>query len=119
LWLWSLLCGFELFSLIGFGFLTHSDECYLVFDYCQRSLLQLSSGDVIPQLPPKDINQAGKYIMFMSLLENCIGKPIDLVSSARRSTNFQLLTAFSHADPLMSIRDRTPTLAASNCAADF
>jgi neuronal guanine nucleotide exchange factor len=57
----------------------HSDESFLVIDYCQRSLLQLSSGDVIPQLPVKDINQAGKYIMFMSLLENCIGKPIDLV----------------------------------------
>jgi hypothetical protein len=42
-------------------------------------LLTLSSGDVIPQLPVKEMNQAGKYIMFMSLLENCIGKPVDLV----------------------------------------
>lgn len=50
-----------------------------MFDYCQRSLLQLSSGDVIPQFPPKDINQTGKYIIFMSLLENHAGKPVDLV----------------------------------------
>lgn len=50
-----------------------------MFDYCQRSLLQLSSGDVIPQFPTKDINNTGKYIMFMSLLENSAGKPVDLV----------------------------------------
>lgn len=56
-----------------------SEESYVVFDYCQRSLLQLSSGDVIPQFPAKDINHTGKYIMFMSLLENHAGKPVDLV----------------------------------------
>jgi hypothetical protein len=50
-----------------------------VFDYCQRSLLQLSLGDVIPQFPVKDINHTGKYIMFMSLLDNSAGKPVDLV----------------------------------------
>jgi hypothetical protein len=58
----------------------YSDESYVVFDYCQRSLLQLSSGDVIPQLPVKDMSTTGKYIMFMSLLENHAGKPVDLVS---------------------------------------
>lgn len=60
--------------------MTHSDDSFIVFDYCQRALLTLSSGDVIPQLPVKEMNQAGKYIIFMSLLENCIGKPVDLVS---------------------------------------
>lgn len=57
----------------------YSEESFVVFDYCQRSLLQVSSGDVIPQFPTKDINHAGKYIMFMSLLENYSGKPVDLV----------------------------------------
>ncbi|CRL00131.1 CLUMA_CG013410, isoform A [Clunio marinus] len=66
-----------------------SDESFLVFDYCQRSLLQLSSGDVIPQLPAKDVNNAGKFIMFMSLLENCIGKPIDLILSCPSETERQ------------------------------
>ncbi|KAL7052666.1 hypothetical protein ACKWTF_004956 [Chironomus riparius] len=60
-----------------------SDESYVVFDYCQRSLLQLSSGDVIPQLPVKDMSTTGKYIIFMSLLENNAGKPVDLVSWMR------------------------------------
>jgi hypothetical protein len=50
-----------------------------VFDYCERSLLQLSSGDAIPQFPSKEINSAGKYIIFMSLLENYTKKPVDLV----------------------------------------
>lgn len=57
----------------------YSDESFLVFDYCQRSLLHLSSGDATPQLPLKDSSQSGKHIIFMSLLENSIGKPIDLV----------------------------------------
>ncbi|CAG9801555.1 unnamed protein product [Chironomus riparius] len=66
-----------------------SDESYVVFDYCQRSLLQLSSGDVIPQLPVKDMSTTGKYIIFMSLLENNAGKPVDLILQCPSETERQ------------------------------
>lgn len=36
------------------------DDAYTVFDYCSRSLLTVTSGDVIPQLPTKEITMAGK-----------------------------------------------------------
>lgn len=38
------------------------DDAYTVFDYCSRSLLTVSSGDVIPQLPTKEITMAGEFI---------------------------------------------------------
>lgn len=38
------------------------DDAYTVFDYCPRSLLTVSSGDVIPQLPTKEITMAGNLI---------------------------------------------------------
>lgn len=87
-------CKQENYSSLLIIFLLFSEESYLVFDYCQRSLLQVSSGDIIPQLPAKDINQVGKYIMFMSLLENCIGKPIDLVSFCFSSKSSNLFLKF-------------------------
>lgn len=57
-----------------------SDESYMVFDYCPRSLLTVSSGEVIPQLPTKDIPLAGKHLLFMTLLENHDGKMVEMVS---------------------------------------
>lgn len=56
-----------------------SDDTYLVFDYCCRSMLTASSGDVIPQLPTKDVAMAGKHLILMTLLENHQGKTVELV----------------------------------------
>lgn len=56
-----------------------SDDSYLVFDYCCRSMLTVSSGDVIPQLPTKEVAMAGKHLILMTLLENHQGKTAELV----------------------------------------
>lgn len=58
-----------------------SEESYLVFDYCPRSMLTVSSGEVIPQLPTKDVPLAGKHLIFMTLLENHEGKMVEMVYS--------------------------------------
>lgn len=75
------------------------DDTYTVFDYCARSLLTVSSGDVIPQLPTKEITMAGKFfrsfllniwligssiytgkhLILMTLIENHDGKMIEMV----------------------------------------
>lgn len=65
-------------------FVNFSEETYLVFDYCQRSMLTVSSGDVIPQLPTKEMLSAGKHLMLMTLLENYDGKTIEMVSFLER-----------------------------------
>lgn len=57
-----------------------SEEQFLVFDYCPRNMLTISSGDLLPQLPTKDINQTGKNLILMTLLENHERKTIELVS---------------------------------------
>lgn len=43
-------------------------------------MLTVSSGDVIPQLPTKEMLSAGKHLMLMTLLENYDGKHIEMVS---------------------------------------
>lgn len=53
---------------------------YLVADYCERQLLTVTSGDVIPQLPTKDVPHAGKHLICMTLLENHDGKMTEMVS---------------------------------------
>ncbi|XP_037939998.1 rho guanine nucleotide exchange factor 19 [Teleopsis dalmanni] len=58
-----------------------SDQQFTVFDYCPRSMLTISSGDSLPQLPTKDINQTGKNLILMTLLENHERKTIELVLS--------------------------------------
>lgn len=45
------------------------DDTYTVFDYCSRSLLTVSSGDVIPQLPTKEITMAGKYLICLKFFK--------------------------------------------------
>uniref|UniRef100_A0A1L8DM52 Putative guanine nucleotide exchange factor tim n=1 Tax=Nyssomyia neivai TaxID=330878 RepID=A0A1L8DM52_9DIPT len=66
-----------------------SDENFLVFDYCPRSMLTVSSGDVIPQLPTKDVALAGKHLILMTLLENHEGKTIELILSCQSETDRQ------------------------------
>ncbi|XP_059614105.1 uncharacterized protein LOC132260165 [Phlebotomus argentipes] len=66
-----------------------SDENYLVFDHCPRSMLTVSSGDVIPQLPTKDVALAGKHLILMTLLENHEGKTIELILSCQSETDRQ------------------------------
>lgn len=56
-----------------------SDDSFIVFDYCNRSLLNVSSGDIIPQLPIKDLHAAGKHLVVMTLLENYENKMIEMV----------------------------------------
>ncbi|XP_063701168.1 uncharacterized protein LOC134831378 [Culicoides brevitarsis] len=58
-----------------------SDESYLVFDHCQRSMLTVSSGDVIPQLPTKEMSNVGKHLIIMTLLENYEGKTVEMILS--------------------------------------
>ncbi|XP_015017864.2 uncharacterized protein LOC6582314 isoform X1 [Drosophila mojavensis] len=55
---------------------------FSVFDYCPRSMLTLTSGDNLPQLPTKDIKDpTSKNLMLMTLLENHERKTIELVLS--------------------------------------
>ena len=56
-----------------------NDETYVAFDYCQRSLLTVSSGDIIPQLPVKDVQAAGKHLLLVTLLRNCDNKQLEMV----------------------------------------
>lgn len=56
-----------------------SEESYLVFDHCARSMLTVSSGDVIPHLPTKEMSNVGKHLILMTLLENHEGKTIEMV----------------------------------------
>uniref|UniRef100_A0A336MZU7 CSON011407 protein n=1 Tax=Culicoides sonorensis TaxID=179676 RepID=A0A336MZU7_CULSO len=57
------------------------EESYLVFDHCQRSMLTVSSGDVIPQLPTKEMSNVGKHLIIMTLLENYEGKTVEMILS--------------------------------------
>lgn len=50
-------------------------------------MLTVSSGDVIPQLPTKDVALAGKHLILMTLLENHEGKTVEMVSE-EKSLNF-------------------------------
>lgn len=59
-----------------------SEELFQVFDYCPRNMLTISSGDLLPQLPTKDINQTGKNLILMTLLENNERKTVELVSKS-------------------------------------
>lgn len=56
-----------------------NDETFTVFDYCSRSLLTVSSGDIIPQLPIKELSTAGKHLMLITLLENHENKLVEMV----------------------------------------
>lgn len=67
-----------------------NDESFVVFDYCARSMLTVSSGEVIPQLPTKDLPLAGKHLICLTLLENHDGKMVEMV------INILLLIFFSH-----------------------
>lgn len=55
-------------------------DTYSVVDYCERLLLTVTSGEVIPQLPSKDVAVAGKHLICMTLLENHEGKMTEMVS---------------------------------------
>ncbi|GAB0098227.1 LOW QUALITY PROTEIN: rho guanine nucleotide exchange factor 16 [Sergentomyia squamirostris] len=66
-----------------------NDENYLVFDHCPRSMLTVSSGDVIPQLPTRDVALAGKHLILMTLLENHEGKTVELILSCQSETDRQ------------------------------
>ncbi|XP_017059833.1 ephexin-1 isoform X1 [Drosophila ficusphila] len=58
------------------------ESLFTVFDYCPRSMLTLSTGDSLPQLPTKDLkDQAGKNLILMTLLENSDRKTVELVLS--------------------------------------
>ena len=50
-----------------------------MFDHCLRSMLTVSSGDVIPQLPTKEMSTVGKHLILMTLLENYEGKTSEMV----------------------------------------
>ncbi|XP_053674265.1 uncharacterized protein LOC128724567 [Anopheles nili] len=63
-----------------------SDESYLVIDYCQRALLTVSSGDVVPGLPAKEMQTIGKNLIIMTLLENHEGKTIEMILSCPSET---------------------------------
>uniref|UniRef100_A0A903WR25 Guanine nucleotide exchange factor tim n=2 Tax=Anopheles darlingi TaxID=43151 RepID=A0A903WR25_ANODA len=63
-----------------------SDESYLVVDYCQRALLAVSSGDVVPGLPAKEMQALGKNLIIMTLLENHEGKTIEMILSCSTET---------------------------------
>uniref|UniRef100_A0A903Z0E2 Guanine nucleotide exchange factor tim n=1 Tax=Anopheles minimus TaxID=112268 RepID=A0A903Z0E2_9DIPT len=63
-----------------------SDESYLVIDYCQRALLTVSSGDIVPGLPAKEMQTLGKNLIIMTLLENHEGKTIEMVLSCPSET---------------------------------
>ncbi|XP_052899126.1 uncharacterized protein LOC128305622 [Anopheles moucheti] len=63
-----------------------SDESYLVIDYCQRALLTVSSGDIVPGLPAKEMQTIGKNLIIMTLLENHEGKTIEMFLSCPSET---------------------------------
>lgn len=54
---------------------------YQVFDYCLRNMLAITAGDLIQQLPSKDLlhNTASKNLIVMTLLENYEHKTIEYV----------------------------------------
>uniref|UniRef100_A0AAG5D7R7 DH domain-containing protein n=1 Tax=Anopheles atroparvus TaxID=41427 RepID=A0AAG5D7R7_ANOAO len=62
------------------------DESFLVMDYCQRALLSVSSGDVVPGLPAKEMQTIGKNLIIMTLLENHEGKTVEMILSCPSET---------------------------------
>ncbi|XP_058464720.1 uncharacterized protein LOC131438610 [Malaya genurostris] len=62
------------------------DETYLVTDYCPRALLTVNSGDVVPQLPTKEMQAIGKHLIIMTLLENHEGKTAEMILSCPSET---------------------------------
>lgn len=70
-----------------------SDDAFTVIDYCPRSLMTVSSGDVIPQLPAKDLVMGGKHLILMTLLENHDGKMVEMVGT---DLKFSILLAPNH-----------------------
>ncbi|EAT47456.1 AAEL001398-PA, partial [Aedes aegypti] len=62
------------------------DETYLVTDYCPRALLTVNSGDIVPQLPTKEMQAIGKHLIIMTLLENHEGKTIEMIISCPSET---------------------------------
>ncbi|XP_055611034.1 uncharacterized protein LOC129757763 [Uranotaenia lowii] len=62
------------------------DETYLVTDYCQRALLTVTSGDVVPQLPTKEMQALGKHLIILTLLENHEGKTVEMIVSCPSET---------------------------------
>ncbi|XP_053687794.1 rho guanine nucleotide exchange factor 5-like [Sabethes cyaneus] len=62
------------------------DETYLVTDYCPRALLTVTSGDVVPQLPTKEMQAIGKHLIIMTLLENHEGKTAEMILSCPSET---------------------------------
>lgn len=57
-----------------------TDGMYQVTDYCQRSLLEITSGNKIANNIIKDSVLLGKFWMLMTLLENHEKKTIEMVS---------------------------------------
>ncbi|XP_065082077.1 uncharacterized protein Exn [Ochlerotatus camptorhynchus] len=62
------------------------DETFLVTDYCPRALLSVNSGDIVPQLPTKEMHAIGKHLIIMTLLENHEGKTIEMIISCPSET---------------------------------
>lgn len=54
----------------------------------------MSSGDVIPQLPTKEMSSVGKHLIIMTLLENYEGKTIEMVSPFNFTQQNKLLKLF-------------------------
>jgi hypothetical protein len=79
-------------------------------------LLTVSSGDVIPQLPTKDMASIGKHLMIMTLLENYEGKTVEMVSISSKTLAFRKVI-FCYLklplDSVMPIGNRQATLATS------
>lgn len=71
-----------------------SEESFAVFDYCARSMLTVSSGEVIPQLPTKDLPLAGKHLILLTLLENYDGKMIEMVTFLVKFSKYILISFF-------------------------
>uniref|UniRef100_A0A9I3EGW4 Guanine nucleotide exchange factor tim n=1 Tax=Anopheles dirus TaxID=7168 RepID=A0A9I3EGW4_9DIPT len=63
-----------------------SDESYLVIDYCQRALLTVTSGAIVPGLPAKEMQAIGKNLIIMTLLVNHEGKTVEMILSCPSET---------------------------------
>lgn len=86
-------------------------DTYLVVDYCERLLLTVTSGEVIPQLPTKDVAVAGKHLICMTLLENHEGKMTEMVIFVFKYFFESNPKCICFLDIFMCLGDRSTTLA--------
>lgn len=84
-------CNIFLFLFTDLLVLTKkkNEDQYTVFDYCPRSMITVSFGDSVPQLPTKEITQSGKNLFLLTLLENHEGKTIEMVSKKKLKNIFR------------------------------